>query len=306
MADVSLQQILHTAGKEPLSTTSGALHTQVQGTDGLAPKTLKTDTDGKLIVSHDSGLATEATLAAINTALDTLNSNVSTEAKLEAIRVLLATTQTYASDIFLAIRARDWAKETTLSAIHSAIATLSSTVSTEAKLEAVRALVASLDNTIGVPEAFPTTDVRKSQTLMEVVKGLAGLLIDDDSLPGPSRVAAIQSAVAALAGVEYARDGTVGAVGEAVDTIVGALGSTADAAAKSTDEVATAIALLKGLLGQASGVQRVELTGNLLEYYGATEAQRPAANSVPVGATFMAVNTAEVWQSNGSSWVVLA
>lgn len=215
MADVSLQQILHTAGKEPLSTTSGALHTQVQGTDGLAPKTLKTDTDGKLIVSHDSGLATEATLAAINTALDTLNSNVSTEAKLEAIRVLLATTQTYASDIFLAIRARDWAKETTLSAIHSAIATLSSTVSTEAKLEAVRALVASLDNTI-----------------------------------------------AALAGVEYARDGTVGAVGEAVDTIVGALGSTADAAAKSTDEVATAIALLKGLLGQASGVQRVELTGN--------------------------------------------
>jgi hypothetical protein len=117
MADVVLHQILHTAGKEPLSTTNGALHTQVKGTDGLTAKTLKTDTDGKLVLSPDSGLATEATLAAINTALDTLNSNVSTEAKLEAIRVLLATTQVNASDIFLAIRARDWAKDTTLALV---------------------------------------------------------------------------------------------------------------------------------------------------------------------------------------------
>jgi hypothetical protein len=49
----------------------------------------------------------------------------------------------------------------------------------------------------------------------------------------------------------------------------------------------------------------VTLSGNIMEYYGATVAQRPEATEVPVGAAYMAVNTGDVWQSNGFEWVVL-
>lgn len=56
---------------------------------------------------------------------------------------------------------------------------------------------------------------------------------------------------------------------------------------------------------QISGDQKVQLSGNIMEYYGATVAQRPEATEVPVGAAYMAVNTGDVWQSNGFEWVVL-
>ena len=46
-------------------------------------------------------------------------------------------------------------------------------------------------------------------------------------------------------------------------------------------------------------------TGSSMEIYKATVDERPAANSVPVGACFMAVNTGEIWQSNGTTWVVM-
>ena len=49
----------------------------------------------------------------------------------------------------------------------------------------------------------------------------------------------------------------------------------------------------------------MKLTGSNMEYYGATVGDRPAANAVPVGAIYMAVNTQEVWQSNGTDWVVM-
>lgn len=49
----------------------------------------------------------------------------------------------------------------------------------------------------------------------------------------------------------------------------------------------------------------VQLSGTIMEIYGATIANRPNANSVPIGATYMAVNSQEVWQSNGADWVVM-
>lgn len=52
----------------------------------------------------------------------------------------------------------------------------------------------------------------------------------------------------------------------------------------------------------------LDKTDNLykpMEYYGATIATRPAANAVPVGAVYMAINTQEMWQSNGVDWVVM-
>ncbi len=56
---------------------------------------------------------------------------------------------------------------------------------------------------------------------------------------------------------------------------------------------------------QLSGDQKVQLSGTIMELYGATIDERPPANSVPVGATYMAVNTQDVWQSNGNDWVVM-
>lgn len=49
----------------------------------------------------------------------------------------------------------------------------------------------------------------------------------------------------------------------------------------------------------------VSVKGSDMEYYGATVEQRPEATEVPVGAAYMAVNTGDVWQSNGFEWVVL-
>ena len=54
-----------------------------------------------------------------------------------------------------------------------------------------------------------------------------------------------------------------------------------------------------------SGDLKVQLSGTIMELYGATIDERPPANSVPVGATYMAVNTQDVWQSNGTDWVVM-
>jgi hypothetical protein len=56
---------------------------------------------------------------------------------------------------------------------------------------------------------------------------------------------------------------------------------------------------------QLSGDQKVQLSGSNMELFGADDADRPAADTVPVGATYMAVNTGKIWQSNGTSWVVM-
>lgn len=42
-----------------------------------------------------------------------------------------------------------------------------------------------------------------------------------------------------------------------------------------------------------------------MEYYGATVADRPAADAVRLGAVYMAVQTQEIWQSDGTNWVVI-
>jgi len=49
----------------------------------------------------------------------------------------------------------------------------------------------------------------------------------------------------------------------------------------------------------------VMLYANGMELFGATVATRPAATDVPVGATFMAVDSLEVWMSNGTDWKVI-
>jgi hypothetical protein len=75
-------------------------------------------------------------------------------------------------------------------------------------------------------------------------------------------------------------------------------------------EVTSELELVKAELqtiktNQLSGDQKVTLSGTIMEHYGATVAQRPEATEVPVGAAYMAVDTGDVWQSNGFEWVVL-
>lgn len=42
----------------------------------------------------------------------------------------------------------------------------------------------------------------------------------------------------------------------------------------------------------------------IMNFYGATVANRPAANAVPAGAVYVSIDTREVWQSNGTNWRV--
>ena len=113
MADIALEQLLHTAGDNTLSQTDGALHGYMRGTDGTATRTIKTDANGNITISPDSGLGTEATLAELETLLASLDGKAATEAKLEAVRTLVALAQTNTSDILQAVKTRDWGKEAT-------------------------------------------------------------------------------------------------------------------------------------------------------------------------------------------------
>lgn len=184
MADILLKQILHTAGDNTLSETDGALHGYMRGTDGTATRTIKTDANGNIVISPDSGLGTEATLAELETLLASLDD-------------------------------KDFATQTTLAAVLAQL-------------------------------ADPAT-----ATKQDAAKGVLD---------------AISTAVATRA-----TEATLAAIKDAL-----------------TD-----------------GSAKIQLSGSLLERYGATEAQRPAANSVPIGTVYMAVQTQQMWQSDGSQWVVM-
>lgn len=49
----------------------------------------------------------------------------------------------------------------------------------------------------------------------------------------------------------------------------------------------------------------VKQVGSIVELYGATENDRPFADDVAIGAVYMAVDTQEIWQSNGTEWKVI-
>ena len=68
----------------------------------------------------------------------------------------------------------------------------------------------------------------------------------------------------------------------------------------------------KNATGKATGITPTNrlpvdarLSGSNMELYGATVAARPLATAVTTGAIFMAINTQEIWQSNGTDWVVI-
>ena len=65
--------------------------------------------------------------------------------------------------------------------------------------------------------------------------------------------------------------------------------------------VASELATIKA--NQLSGDQKVQLSGTI---FGADISDRPPANSVPVGTTFVITNAElDAWISNGTDWVVI-
>ena len=108
--------------------------------------------------------------------------------------------------------------------------------------------------------------------------------------------ATLESAKQALASL----DGKV-ATAAKQDAAKGVLDAISAAVAARATEAT--LAAIKDAL--TDGTQKVQLSGSLLERYGPTVSERPAANTVPIGAVYMAVQTQQMWQSDGSQWVVM-
>lgn len=71
----------------------------------------------------------------------------------------------------------------------------------------------------------------------------------------------------------------------------------------TTQQVTGTVQVDQGAPASDGQAWPVRLTEDKMSYYGATIDDRPAPTSVPVGATFMAVSTQQIWQSNGTEWV---
>jgi len=57
------------------------------------------------------------------------------------------------------------------------------------------------------------------------------------------------------------------------------------------------------IAGHVDSVENLLTAMRDREKFGATAAERPAADAVPVGTVYMAVNSQEIWQSNGTEWI---
>ena len=168
-------------------------------------------------------------------------------------------------------------------------------------------------------EALKGKDFATQTTLAQVKQVL-------DTLNGAVSTSAgqadIQQAIAALAGI-VAKESTLGQAKSVLDAISGKVATDQGVGlVASAVEALAQIAATENTLSQAvqklesivSSLQQtltvdgeVQLKGSLpasvMELYGATAAERPAPDSVPVGAAYVAVRTLEVWISDGTQWL---
>ena len=160
----------------------------------------------------------------------------------------------------------------------------------------------------------PTTDE------YEVLHGTAGanhvVIYGPDGQPAAlateAKLEAVRLLLQTLDGKDFATQTTLAQVKQVLDALSGAVSTSSkqDALNIAVEDLKSELILVKSELAnikanQLSGDQKVQLSGTIMELYGATIDERPPANSVPVGATYMAVNTQDVWQSNGTDWVVM-
>lgn len=147
----------------------------------------------------------------------------------------------------------------------------------ETMLTAIEGYIDGLEPAIGTPAADPAAN-----TVLARLKTLATLI---------GEVQASPTANTLLARVKSLED----KLGEAeasptANTLLARLKSLEDKIDAITDGTSPAV---------------TQLSGSKMELYGASINDRPAANTVPIGAMFNIVGTEKVWQSNGIDWVVL-
>jgi hypothetical protein len=145
----------------------------------------------------------------------------------------------------------------------------------------------------------PATDAK----LEQVRQLLAGVATE-------AKLEQARTLLDAISTKDFATSSKQDALNIAVEDLKDAISGKDFATQTTLAQVKSELELVKAELqaikaNQRSGDQKVQLSGTNMEVYGATVAQRPPANSVPIGATYMAVNTQEVWQSNGIEWVVM-
>jgi hypothetical protein len=204
---------------------------------------------------------------------------LATESKLEQVRVLLAGVATEAKleqarVLLNTISTKDFATQTTLAAVLAKLGQL------ETEIQAVKANQLSGDQKVTLSaEIEALLQGFATEGKLEQVRALLAGTATEDTLE-QARIL-----LASLDGKDYATQATLAAV-------LAKLG-----------QLETEIQAVKA--NQLSGDQKVTLSGTNMEHYGATIDQRPPAGDVPVGAIYLAVNTEEMWQSNGFEWVVL-
>lgn len=223
------------------------------------------DVNSDAIKNKVDTLATETKLEQVRTLL----AGVATEDKLEQARALLQT-----------ISGKDFATQTTLAQVKSELELV------KAELQEIKANQLSGDQKVTLKDA-------------------SGAVVSPATEAKLEQVRALLSGVATENKLEQART-----LLEAISTKDFATSSKQDALNIAVEDLKSELILVKSELetikaNQLSGDQKVTLSGKSMELYGATIDERPPANSVPVGATYMAVNTQDVWQSNGTDWVVM-
>ncbi len=145
-------------------------------------------------------------------------------------------------------------------------------------------------------------DIRASEietqltTIQGYIDGIEGTLATLATAAGQSTIAGyIDQVETQLSAIQGYVDGLEGAIGTAVASPAA---NTLLARLKSLEDKIDAITA-----GTTPAV--TQLSGSNMELFGVNIDDRPAANTVSVGATFMIVGTDSIWQSNGTDWVVM-
>lgn len=184
----------------------------------------------------------------------------------------------------------------------------------------------SLSTIIGHVDGLEATASSQLSELTAIKGNVDGL--ETTATSQLSELTAIKGFVDGLEGTATSQLSELTAIKGFVDGLEGAIGTATDVAATGngtliavlkqvrlilSDVWVDAANALKTIPVNGAGTEiftdanpgSLKLTGSLMEYYGATVADRPDANEVLVGAIFMAVDTQEMWQSNGTTWVVV-
>ncbi len=130
-------------------------------------------------------------------------------------------------------------------------------------------------------------NVTESGDLRVQLSGASGNIISPATEDKLEQVRQLLAGVATEAKLEQAR------------TLLDAI-STKDFATQTT-----LAAVLTELANVKSELEAIKVN-QLTELFGARLSDRPPANSVSVGATFMVVGDTVVYQSNGTDWVVIS